>query len=30
MALYALLAGYAALIGYEIWLLQRIGVHLPI
>ena len=30
MALYALLAGYAALIGYEFWLLQRIGTHVTI
>jgi hypothetical protein len=27
IALYALLAGYTALIGYEFWLLQRIGPH---
>ncbi len=29
-ALYALLAGYAALIGYEFWLLHHIGPHAPI
>ncbi len=29
LVLYVLLAGYAALIGYEFWLLRRLGAHGP-